>query len=287
VVSVIARQGNTITFSERLMAEIAAANPGLSLHQPLPATALAAAIAARHASGKPAPRLAMVFPFSSHNYLLRHWLVAAGIDPEHDVELTAVPPPLVAGELAEGRIDGFCAGQPWGSRAVDLRCGRIALTTADIWPNHPEKVLAVSAQRLARTPEQVASTVAALIEAGIWLQNPANIAHAADILRRRAMPDVPEAVLAQSLTDQLVVAPDEAPITTTGLQFGPEATYPHPDHAIWWLQQMQRWQHAPADISPDRIARLWRPDIWRRGAAQAGIATTTPAMPACPRETAR
>jgi len=286
VVSVIARQGNTITFSEQLMAEIAAANPGLALSLPLPATALAAAIAGRRASGKPAPRLAMVFPFSSHNYLLRHWLASAGIDPEHDVELTAVPPPLVASELAEGRIDGFCAGQPWGSRAVDLRCGRIALTTGDIWPNHPEKVMAVSAERLARTPEQVVSAVAALIEAGIWLQNPANIPHTVDILHRRAMPDVPEAVLAQSLTDQLIAAPDEAPITAPGLQFGPDATYPHPDHAIWWLQQMQRWQHAPADISPDQIARLWRPDIWRRGAEQAGVATTTPVMPPCPGETA-
>ncbi len=154
-VATLARHGNTVTFGEQLMAEIAQAAPALAGIRPLPASALAAALAARRHAGRPRPTLAVVFAFSSHNYLLRHWLASGGIDPERDVQLLVVPPPLLPGELADGRIDGFCAGEPWGSRAVDLRLGRIVLTTADIWPNHPEKLLTVSTHRLARAPEQI------------------------------------------------------------------------------------------------------------------------------------
>ena len=282
VVSVLSRQGNTITLGEPIMAEIAAVAPALAGLRPLPAEALAAVIAARRASGRPMPRLAMVYPFSSHNYLLRRWLERAGIDPETDVQLCAVPPPLVAGELAEGRIDGFCAGEPWGSRAVDLRAGRIALTTADIWADHPEKVFAVSAECLARAPGQVERCVAALIEAGIWLSDPANLAEAARLLHLRAMPGVPEQVIARSLAAELVFAPDEAPQEAPPIRF--DATYPHPEHGAWWLQQMQRWQHVP-DTDDDVIGRIWRPDIWRLAAARAGIATITPTRKPCPGET--
>src|SRR5690606_2879201 len=63
-------------------------------------------------------RLAVVHPFSSHNYELRYWLAASGIHPDRDVELMIVPPPLMADALAAGRIDGFCVGEPWGSVAV-------------------------------------------------------------------------------------------------------------------------------------------------------------------------
>jgi ABC-type nitrate/sulfonate/bicarbonate transport system substrate-binding protein len=287
-VSTLARHGNTITLSEGLMAEIAEAAPHLAGSFPLPAKALAAALAARQRAGKAPPVLAVVFAFSSHNYLLRQWLASGGIDPERDVLLCVVPPPMVASELADGRIDGFCAGEPWGSRAVDLRLGRVALTTADVWLNHPEKVLAVSAGRLARHPEQVAACVAAVIEAGIWLTDPAHLAEATRIVHARAVPEVPEEVVALALSRRLVMAPDEPARPVPGLQFHPDATYPHPEHGAWWASQMRRWQHieaAPPDLPADLIERIWRPDIWRLGAALAGQPTATPSLPPCPGDT--
>src|SRR5258708_21515443 len=35
----------------------------------------------------------IVYPFSSHNFLLRAWLVAAGINPDRGVRILVVPPP--------------------------------------------------------------------------------------------------------------------------------------------------------------------------------------------------
>jgi len=280
-VAVLARHGNTVTFSDDLMAEILAAAPELARMRPMPAAALAAALAVRRSRGKPHPTLAVVFAFSSHNYLLRHWLASGGIDPDQHIRLVVVPPPLLPGELADGRIDGFCAGEPWGSRAVDLRLGRIALTTADIWPNHPEKLLTVSAGRLEAAPEQVEACVAAIIEAGVWLSDPAHIAEAARILHTGAMPDVPEQVIALSLGHSLVRAPDEAPTPVPALQFHPQATCPHPEHGAWWARQMLRWGHID-QLPPGLIAQIWRPDIWQRAAHRAGVPSTIPPFPPCP-----
>jgi ABC-type nitrate/sulfonate/bicarbonate transport system substrate-binding protein len=276
VVAVMASEGNSITLGEALIAEIEAAAPELAKLRPLPAEALAAALRARKAAGRGAPILAIVYPFSSHNYLLRHWLASAGIDPEVDVALRAVPPPLVAIELAEGRIDGFCAGQPWGSRAVDLRCGRIVLGTGDIWPGHPEKVMAVSAAYLDRAPDRVAAAVAAIIEAGEWLSDPANLPQAARWLHLYALPQVPLSVVMQSLAAKLPLAPDEAERDFAAPRFNLASTYPHPEHGSWWLTQMQRWGHAPTSARPDSITRLWRPDIWARAVSLAGL---NPARP--------
>ena len=280
-VAVLARHGNTVTFSDDLMAEILAADPGAARTRPMPAAALAAALAARRGRGKPRPTLAVVFAFSSHNYLLRHWLASGGIDPDQDINLVVVPPPLLPGALADGRIDGFCAGEPWGSRAVDLRLGRIALTSADIWPNHPEKLLTISSTRLAAAPEQIEACVAAIIEAGLWLSDPAHTAEAARILHSQAMPDVPEQVIALSLGQTLVLAPDEAPTAVPALQFHPEATCPHPEHGAWWARQMLRWGHID-HLPTDLIAQIWRPDIWQGAALRARVPSTIPPFPPCP-----
>jgi ABC-type nitrate/sulfonate/bicarbonate transport system substrate-binding protein len=268
VAATLGLNGNTITLGHALWGEIEAAAPGLAAQRPLPAAALAAALAARVAAGLPAAVLAVVYPFSSHNYLLRHWLHGGGIDPDRDVRLTVVPPPDIADALADGSIDGFCAGEPWGSRAVDLRVGRIALTSADIWRDHPEKVLAVTAEQAARHPTRLAAAQAAVIEAGRWLDRPENHAEAAHLLVAEMLPDLPASVVALALEDRLVMAPDEAPVQAPGPVFhAGHATYPFPAHGDWWLGQMRRWQHVPPELDPGDTRQIWRPDLWLRAAA--------------------
>ena len=271
VAATLGRNGNTITLGNPLAEEVAAASPLMDTN-PLPAAALVPVLAARRAAGRPAPVLAIVYPFSSHNYLLRHWLAEAGIDPERDVRLVVVPPPGIADALADGSIDGFCAGEPWGSRAVDLRVGRIALTTGDIWPNHPEKTLAFTAARAAREPASVTACVAAVIRAGAWLDAPENQHEAAHILTR-AMPSVPEEVIGLGLRGLLRRHPDSDPIQAPGLIFQRDgASYPFPAHGAWWLSQMRRWGHVPKETDETIIGRIWRPDIWRQAAALTGEA---------------
>ena len=88
-----------------------------SIRRP-PARALKQVAADRSAAGKPPLRFAVVHPFSGHNYELRYWLAACGIDPGKDVEIVIVPPPLMADALASGTIDGYCVGEPWSTAAA-------------------------------------------------------------------------------------------------------------------------------------------------------------------------
>ena len=61
---------------------------------------------------------ATVFPFSSHNYELRYWMAAAGIDPDKDVNIGVIAPQRMFDSLRNGWVDGYCVGEPWNQRAV-------------------------------------------------------------------------------------------------------------------------------------------------------------------------
>src|SRR6266850_6607819 len=97
----------------------------------------------RKARGEQMLTFGVVFPFSSHNFLLRQWLVSHGIMPDRDVRIVVVPPPQMAANLKIGNLDGFCVGEPWNSVAVQTRAGWCVTTSAELDPGHPEKVLMV------------------------------------------------------------------------------------------------------------------------------------------------
>ena len=270
VVATLGMNGNTVVFGNALMREIAEADPARAGCLPVLPSSFAAALAARAKLGRPVPILAVVFALSSHNYLLRYWLRSGGIDPDRDVRLVVVPPADVPDQLADGTIEGFCAGEPWGSRAVDLRVGQIALSSADIWQNHPEKVLAFSADTLAADRPRVVATVAAIIEATRWLAEPENADEATHLLRAAGLADVPESVVALGLRRQIVMAPDEAVSPVPPMFRGDAATFPFVSHGRWWLGQMAAWQHVAGDVDPALPARIWQPAVWREAAALVG-----------------
>ncbi len=255
VTAATGRNGSTITLGGDLAEDIADQAPGLS------AGRFAEVLARRRTRGARPPVLAVVFAFSSHNYLLRDWLASGGLDPDHDVQLVVVPPSLVAEQLANGDIDGFCAGEPWGSRAVDLRVGRIVLETADIRRDHPEKILAFRASAVANDRGLVAAATAAVVDAVQWLAEPSNIHAAARLLHERALPNVPIEIIARSLAGRSIRVPDGPTTATAPMWLTAGATMPNRDDADWWFTQMRRWRHMPDDAESP-ISRLWRADIW-------------------------
>lgn len=114
--------GNAITVSNALYASMQAAGPEAMVQAPISARALAAVVRQRRAAGQPALRFASVYPFSSHHYQLRYWLAEGGVDPDRDLELRVVPPPLVAEQLEAGWLDGYCVGEPWKRTARLAPC---------------------------------------------------------------------------------------------------------------------------------------------------------------------
>lgn len=256
----LARNGNTVVLSPALAAAIG------SFDLPLDARRFAEALHARAEEGLPPPTLAVVFPFSSHNYLLRHWLAAGGLDPDHDVRLVVVPPPRVARALADGAIEGFCAGEPWGSHAVASGAGRFALATGDIWPNHPEKVLAFGEHVEPREEEAVLAITAAVIEAALWLDDEANLPAAARLLQERTFPELPLSTIAAALEGHVAAAANQPPHPLAAPMRFATATCPQRTEAAAWLAAMRRWGHAAADDT-DALAP-WRADLWERAKAR-------------------
>ena len=144
--------GNAITVSPALYAAMAAAADGDITDPLVSARALARVVATPQDPGQEPLTFGMTFPFSTHNYHLRFWMAAGGVDPDEDVRLVVLPPPYMVESLANGHVDGFCVGAPWNSVAVDLGIGVILHFVSEILPRAAEKVLAFRAAGPRRIP---------------------------------------------------------------------------------------------------------------------------------------
>src|SRR5712691_7252598 len=90
------------------------------------------------AAGNPLT-FAMTFPPGTHAMWTRYWLASGGINPDRDVSLITIPPAQMVANMKVGKMDGFCVGEPWNARAIADGIGFTAITTQQIWPDHPEK----------------------------------------------------------------------------------------------------------------------------------------------------
>ena len=243
---VLSRNGNSITVSNALFEAMG----GVGVDPRASGEALCRVIERDRAAGRARRVFAHVFPFSTHHYLLRDWLSGAGIDPDRDVGLIVIPPPLVLQHLREGRIDGYCVGAPWGMAAELEGVGRRVLATHTIRPSCAEKVLGVTQDWAALNPGAHLSVVAALIEAGRWLELPGHRAQAAQMLiDARLIAARPESLLAALRDD------GGDPLGPQFIFGAGETLQPHHDDARWFLAQMLRWGQIPAAADVEDTVR--------------------------------
>jgi nitrate/nitrite transport system substrate-binding protein len=263
----LSRNGNSITVSNELFERMGAPPP-----EPNAAgLALKAVLEQDRVAGRPRRVFAHVFPFSTHHYLLREWLAASGIHPDYDVNLVVIPPPLVLQQLREGRIDGYCVGAPWGMAAEAEGIGRRVIATHLIRPGCAEKVLGVTRSWATLHPAAHLALVAALIEAGRWLEQPGHRVQAAQMLIDADLIAVPAETLREALSD------DGADLRGPQFIFGAGQTLsPHHGDARWFLAQMNRWnQTRPAVDVESTVQASYR----LRVHGQASALATSVGMP--------
>ena len=269
--------GNAITVSQPLYEEMCLADAAATHRGGMAAArAMAEVVRRRGSAGREPLTLGMVYPFSCHNYDLRFWLASAGIDPDNDVNLVVVPPPLLAESLKAGRVDGFCVGQPWNSVAVADGHGVIIATKNELWAMSPEKVLGVREDWAEANAALVADVVRAVTLAGRWLDQAENRREAAAILARPEYVGVSEEILLRPLTGRLARGGGEADITDPDavVFHRNDASFPWRSHAVWIITQMIRWGQAREPFDILALAdRVYRPDLYRAAAAELGIAT--------------
>ena len=188
----------------------------------------------------------MTFPFSTHNYQLRFWMAAGGVDPDEDVRLVVLPPPYMVDSLANGHVDAFCVGAPWNSIAVDLGVGHILHFVSDILVRAAEKVLAVRQSWSEKNPDVLAALIRAASRAAEFIEQPENRAEAARILAQPERIGVDAEVIQRTLDGRLKISPDGT-MRESGryLLVGREgAARPDPVQAAWLYAQMVRWGQA-------------------------------------------
>jgi NitT/TauT family transport system ATP-binding protein len=263
--------GNAVTVSGELWQAMAGEGATPDLDARANGAALKRVIAAR--SGEPL-RFGVVHPYSGHNYELRYWLAASGIDPDRDIEILVLPPPDMGDALAEGLIDGYCAGEPWNSFGVLKRGGHLATIKAAIWKSSPEKVLGVNARWAEANPDALAALLAVLYKASVWCGKPENREELARLLAQPAYVGRDADLLMPALTGEMAIG--GGIVKSIADFFVPNAkaaTFPWKSHALWFYTQMVRWGQISDSAERRRIAAgTYRPDIYRAALRSLGIA---------------
>jgi ABC-type nitrate/sulfonate/bicarbonate transport system substrate-binding protein len=266
--------GNAVTVSNALWAEMEGQGARNDLDPSGAGQALKAVVAKRGRAGDAPLRFAVVHPHSGHNYELRYWLAACGIDPDRDIEIVILPPPLMADALAAGNIDGYCVGEPWNTAAVAQGSGHIATVKAAIWRGSPEKVLGAQAQWADRHSEALRALLRALYRAAVWCADVAHPEELAELLARPAYINRPAEWMMPALSgDVRVDGTETVRVDDFFLLLAKAATFPWKSHALWLYTQMVRWGQVKHDKGNEAIARdTYRPDIYRAALEPLGVA---------------
>jgi NitT/TauT family transport system ATP-binding protein len=263
----LGRGGNAITLStalfERMQQAAGLAEAPTALES---AQALATVVREMKARGEPMPTLGMTYLFSSHNYEFRYWLAAGGINPDNDVRLVVVPPPLTSDALAAGAIDGFCVGAPWNMIASERGVGRIVAAKQDIWPSAPEKVIGMRPDWADANRDTVSRLIVALDAAARWCDRIENHDALAQALAEPHYIAAPVEIIRHVLAGEfsLDAKGNRRVIDEYFLFHGRFANYPRPSQALWIYSQMVRWGQAEMSLNNARAAAsAYRPDLYR------------------------
>ncbi len=266
--------GNAITVSEQLYQEMVEADPDAMFERPTTARALKAVIAKRLAAGRETIVFGAVFPFSSHNYAVRYWLGAEGVNPDRDVRMVVAPPPLMVQHLEEKKIDAFCVGEPWNTLAEHRGSGRAIVRSSDVWRHMPEKILGVRQKWAQDHPDAHLALVTGVLEALVWLDDRRNRLEAAYMLAAPEYLGLPVNILAPALTGKGALATRKSIIEADDFLVFHHyaANFPWRSHALWFLTQMARWGQVETPANFLDIAEgAYLPDVYRAAASALGV----------------
>ncbi|WP_430913121.1 CmpA/NrtA family ABC transporter substrate-binding protein [Methylobacterium sp. sgz302541] len=234
-----------------------------------------AALEKKKASGK-AVKAAMTFPGGTHDLWIRYWLAAGGIDPDKDIETIVVPPAQMVANMKVGTMDCFCVCEPWNAQLINQGIGYTALTTGELWKDHPEKAFAMRAAWVDKYPKAAKALLMAVMEAQQWCEKPENREELAGIVAKRQWINVPVADVIDRMKgrfdygDGRIV--ENSPVMMK--YWADNASYPYQSHDLWFLTEDIRWGKFDAQTDTKAlIGKVNREDLWRDAAKSLGVAS--------------
>ncbi len=223
---------------------------------------------------------AHTFPTGTHALWLYYWLASHGIHPLSDVNSVVVPPAQMVTHLRAGRIDGFCAGDPWGAHAVDEGQGFTVATSQSIWADHPEKVLGVTHEFVEQCPNSARALTMALLEASRFIDaSEENRRSTAQLLSAAEFVNAPVASLEPRFLGHYQDGLGHAWLDSHPLRFFAAGTVnmPYLSDGIWFLTQLRRWGLLSDDPAYHEVAgEVHQLDLYREAAEALGIAVPQP-----------
>ena len=220
-------------------------------------------------------KVAMTFPGGTHDLWIRYWLAAGGINPDQDVILQAVPPPQMVANMKVGTVDAFCVGEPWNAQLVSQKLGYTALSTGELWNNHPEKAFAMRQDWVDKNPNATQALLMAIMEAQQWCDQAENKEEMCKICADRKYFNVAVADILERAKGNIDYGDGrkEQNFTYRMKYWEDNASYPYKSHDTWFLTEEIRWGYLPKDTKVKEIVdQVNREDLWKQAAKALGVA---------------
>lgn len=221
-------------------------------------------------------KCAVTFPGGTHDLWTRYWLAAGGIDPNADASLIVVPPPQMVANMKVGTMETFCVCEPWNKQAINQGIAFTALTTGELWNDHPEKALGMRADWVDKNPKAAKALLMAVMEAQQWCDKPENVEEMVNIISKREWIKVPVADVIERAQGKFDYG-DGRPVVEKHpymMRFWENnASYPYKSHDLWFVTEDMRWGYLPGDTNAKELVdKVNREDIWREAAKTMGLA---------------
>jgi nitrate/nitrite transport system substrate-binding protein len=226
------------------------------------------------AAGEPLT-FAMTFPPGTHAMWVRYWLASGGINPDRDVTLITIPPAQMVANMKVDKMDGFCVGEPWNNRAIEDGIGFTAVTTQQLWKDHPEKVCAFTEEFASKNPKTVKAVLKALHLASVELDKMENRAKFAEVIARPAYVNCPPSTILERLMGKYEYGDGRVEQDPNFMIFSNRnCNYPQQIYAKWWLTQFRRWGMVKTEPDYNGIPkRVLRSDIYLEAMKELGVNT--------------
>lgn len=234
---------------------------------------LKAVAAKAKASGTPMT-FAMTFPPGTHAMWMRYWLAAGGIHPDKDVSLITIPPAQMIANMKVGKMDGYCVGEPWNYRAIKDNIGYTAVTTQQLWKDHPEKVCAFTEEFATRNPRTVKAILKALHLASEWGDKMENRPKLAEVVSRPTYINCPQDIILARLQGKYEYGDGRTEQDPNYMIFSQRGcNYPQKTFGMWWLSQFRRWGMVKDMPNYEAItSKVMRPDLYLAAMKELGVA---------------
>ncbi len=218
---------------------------------------------------------AQTFPTGTHAMWLYYWLASAGINPLKDAKVITVPPPQMVANMRVGNMDGYCVGEPWNHRAIMDGIGITAVTTQDIWKDHPEKVLGTTGDFVKKYPNTARAVIMAVMEAGRWIDaGLSNKLKMADTIADKAYVNTGVDAINQRILGRYQNGLGKTWDDPNHMKFfnDGKVNFPYLSDGMWFLTQHKRW--GLLKDHPDYLAvakQVNKIDLYKQAASAMGV----------------